>query len=336
MITTPTDNTEFKGGGAAAKKLYSPEELAEVFLTSRDDFLGIDLEEATLNWSPNVIFPFLKSVGNLELIDDIIEWMIVIWEEKNGFYDSYDNRRVLNESKSRFIALLRDIRKGVAECLEKREMKAKLKERIRHHHVNDTATIDPQQALATEETKTDQPEFTPSTPHVANGEVKTYQVKLEELPAEIRRKVVVTQSVFDVYVRQLNEDLWLSVATDKTKLCGCLFFLSNYYGITSRDTKPDDFNELLHLVITALEGEGSITPSIRRRQEVINSKIKRSYLCYASADANEKMAKEIWQLRNDCKQLEDGFQPVLEAMEAEAKKAQEAANSQAVQASSAA
>lgn len=329
MTTIAKDKTEFKGGGADAKKSYSPEELAEVFLTSRDDFFGIDLEEATLNWNPNYIFLFLKLIGNLAFIDDIVEWMIVYWEESNGLYDSYDNGRDLNESKTRFIALLRDIRKRVAEWLEKREMKEKLKERMRHNYVDDTVTIDPQRALATEETQTDLPEFTPSTPHVANGEVTTYQVKLEELPADIRRKVVVTQQVFDVYVRQLNEDLWLTVAKDKTRLCGCLFFLSNYYGITSRDTKASEFASLLSIVVVALKDKGSIASSIRRRDETLEKNIARSYKCYACADVSKSMEQEIFKLRNDCKLLTEGFQPVLDVMNAEA----EETSSQAAQAS---
>lgn len=321
-----------ESGSAAVRKTYSPEELAEVFKTSRDDFMGIDLEEATLNWNPNYIFLFLKQIDNLAEIDDAVEWMIGFWEEKKGLYDSFDNKLSLTESHAVFKETLKSIRNSLAEWIEKKEKKARLREKMLHDYTQKTITIEQEQAKATEVTQTVIPAFnTPTQPAQGNGGV-TYSVKLEELPKNIRNKVVVSQQVFDAYVKQLNEDLWLTVEKEKTRLCGCLFFLSNFYNITSRDTTADEFGQLAHHIIVALKTKGSITSSIRRREETIEKNIKRSYLCYANADVNKNMEKEIFMLRNDCKLLLDGFQPVLEAMENEKRVASEATN-QAIQAS---
>ena len=48
MKSKSSENIDNQSGGTAAKISYSPEELAEVFMTSRPDFLILDLEEITL------------------------------------------------------------------------------------------------------------------------------------------------------------------------------------------------------------------------------------------------------------------------------------------------
>ena len=58
MKSKSSENIDNQSGGTAAKISYSPEELAEVFMTSRPDFLILDLEEITLNWNSNYIFAF--------------------------------------------------------------------------------------------------------------------------------------------------------------------------------------------------------------------------------------------------------------------------------------
>lgn len=185
---------------------------------------------------------------------------------------------------------------------------------------NATRAQSPQEKLSSE-TATTPPAF---AQNAVTG--KDYHVDIASLPEYIQNKVLVSQKVFDVFIKQLNEDLWLTVVKEKTKLCGCLFFLSNFYYITARNTKPDEFDELLHRVIDALKGKGSITSSIRRRSETLESSIERSYKCYACADVNKSMEQEIYKLRNDCKLLLDGFSPVLEAMKLEERAAKETQN----------
>ena len=322
MTSIPPDNTETKGGGTAAKKTYSPEELAEMYKTSRPEFLIIDLEEVTLNWNPNYIFSFLKCVGNLPMIDDIIEWMFGVWEENNGLFSTYDNKVSLAQSEAVFIATLKSIRGSVAEWLEKKARRQQLREKMLSGYLTDTTTIKPQD-IVTEKTQTQKPTFQPPSHHAQAVAETKYCIRLEDLPETIRKKVLVSQQVFDVFVYQLNEDLWLTVQTNKTALCGCLFFLSNFYYITSRDMDAKEFALLLSHVVVALKGKGSVESSIRRRDETKESTIKQSYKYYAGADVNKDMEKKIFKLRNDCVELTDGFQPVLDAMKAEEEAAKE-------------
>lgn len=81
MAYISPSETEMKSGGAAAKKTYSPQELAELYMTSREDFLGLNLEEVTLNWNLNYIYDFLYLIREPETIDNIAGWLIIQWEK---------------------------------------------------------------------------------------------------------------------------------------------------------------------------------------------------------------------------------------------------------------
>ena len=321
---------EKEGSSAAATppKTYSAKELAEVFLTSRDDFFGIPLEEATLNWNPNFIYDFLYIIRDFELIGDAIDWIKGVWLENHHAYESYDNTRniELQMKREEFFANLDYIKDRIIERINQEEKKKELKNKLLNGFKRPTITgrIASQPSVQNT-TSTDAPEFLDSIEHQEH-ENPTPLVMLEDLPLNIRNKVLVSQEVFNVYVRQLNEDLWLTAVKNKTQFCGCIFFLSNFYYITSRDTKANEFAQLLSIVVVALKGKGSIESSIRRRNEVIESNIDRSYKCYACADVNKSMEKEIYILRNDCKCLVDGFQPVLDAMKEEEARAKAVTN----------
>lgn len=329
MKSKSSENIDNQSGGTAAKISYSPEELAEVFMTSRPDFLILDLEEITLNWNSNYIFAFLKCIGNSEARGLVIEWMGKVWEDRNGFYSSYEAKVKLSQDHAQFVKRLEAINHIVQEWLDKKEADEQLRLRMLQGYCPDVPSVNPQEPVVEEKTQTSAPEFTEPT-HEAKQQPSPYSVKLEDLPENIRKKVLVSQQVFDVYVRQLNEDLWLTVMTHKGKYCGCLFFLSNYNGITSRNTDAKEFAELMDCVVLELKGNGSIESSIRRRDETKEGNIQQSYKYYNLAEVNKNMEKKIFMLRNDCKVLLDGFQPVLDAMEEEKRQAQSLTDSTSV------
>ena len=312
---------ENQGGSAAAKKTYSAKELAEMFIASRVEFYGIDLTEATNDWSLNIIYEFLYELKEPNYIDEAIEWLIIYWEDANHIGEPnslvFDDEKEAN--RQRFKGNLLVFKERIIDTLKRKKHKEELMARARNGYNQDTTTSTGSLSTKAAESKptvTTPPVFPPKPQNNDEEEVKSL-VKLEDLPESVRNKVVVSQKVFDVYVKQLNEDLWLTVMTNKTKLCGCLFFLSNFHHITSRDTKPEEYALLLQHVVTALKGKGSVVSSIRRRDEVLDKKIDRSYKCYVCADVSPSMENEIYKLRNDCKELLEGFQPVLEAMEEE-------------------
>lgn len=338
------------GGSAAAPstQTYSTQELAEIYLKSRPDFLGLDLEEVTCNWDPNYIFDFLYQLNDVSLYDWLIKWFVICWRLKHHLYDTYDraNNIELNIACTKFESRMIHIKDLVLDRIKsEREEKEVYAELMVGYHQSKTeaplvqskteappvqsttetppvqSTTETASVQSTESTgtTTNPPKFNPNT-----ETSDAYNVELSSLPKDVRDKLVVSQKVFDVFVRQLNEDLWLTVAKNKSTLCGCLFFLSNYYNITSRNTTAPEFDILLHQVVVALYGKGSLTSSIRRREETNEKNIKRSYYCYSLADINKSMEREIYRLKNDCKILLDGFAPVLEMMEAEKKAEEEA------------
>lgn len=312
---------ESESSSAAAKhqKTYSAKELADLYLTDRPTFLVTDLVEATSNWNPNYIYDFLYHIRDIKKIDLAIEWLHGVWIDKHDVYVSFDitKNTEINKMRQEFEANLIYIREKIVERLKHEDKMSMFRETFGNGYTCNSTTTSQTVTHATGTTSTPPPAF--KAPIANNNEIEgqTPSIKLGDLPLGIRKKIVVSQKVFDVFVKQLNEDLWLTVEKEKTKLCGCLFFLSNYHNITSRDTKAEEFNDLLHCVVTALNGEKSLLSSIRRRKETKESSIKRSYQCFSCADINPKMRKEIWQLINDCKLLADGFQPILEAIEAE-------------------
>ena len=57
---------ESSSAAATPQKTYSAQELAEVFLTSRDEFFGIPLEEASL--LPVIILLILKNASGIRKV----------------------------------------------------------------------------------------------------------------------------------------------------------------------------------------------------------------------------------------------------------------------------
>ena len=78
----------------------------------------------------------------------------------------------------------------------------------------------------------------------------------------------------------------------------------------------EDFNTLLHWVVVDLKDEPSLVSSMGRYSLTSSQKIKRSLVYYDSPV--RKQQEKVWQLIKDCEPLEEGLQPVYDAMEAEA------------------
>ena len=197
------------------------------------------------------------------------------------------------------------------------------------NHVESLSTTQTQHEIVTlEATQTKPPQFQPPQNDTPDDNIQKHHVLLTDLPVNLQRKVLVSQDVFDIFV----EDTWTIVNGDKTKYCDPLRFVCNFHNITCRDTSRNEFYNLLHLVIVDLNGKGSLHSSMSRCQNTSDKKIKRSYLCYSSADVNKKMRDEIRPLYDAAQTIEQSLQPVIEAMEQE-KNVTSKAVSQSTQAS---
>ena len=307
---------------AATKNTYSARELAEVYMTSREDFIGLDLEVVTLNWNLNYIFDFLYYIRDVETIGLINAWLVYSWKDKHHFEDSYDNlqSQQLNEECCRFAASLNDIKRKLEQRFENEKNKRLLMARMfEGYHQNKTATEVSEPASTIQETiHTTKPEFTANTLDNNQDDGMPPQILIESLPENVQKIIVVSQSVFDVFVKQLNEDAWLVVEQDKGKYCDALRFLCNFHHITSRDTSREDFDDLLHAVVEAVKENGSLVSSMSRCKSTTTKTIASSYKYYASPVKSHK--DKIWELINNCKPLEESLKPVVEAMEQETQK----------------
>lgn len=309
-LRTPT---QFVSSAAASSKPYSAEELAEIYLKSRSEFLGIDLEVATNGWDGSFIYDFLYCVRDTRLINLASAWIIEMWEEKHRLRNSYVN--VMDTDLTTQYKEFCEMMDGVRIFLEERFKSEKRKEDLIREMMHEECTAAQpetnyqQNTIMTRTLQAVSPQYVLSE---TNGTV--YRVLLDELSEDVRNIVVVPQNVFDVYVKQLNEDTWTIVEGNKSRYCDPLRFLSNFYNITKRTTTREEYDQLLHAIIPSIKDKPSLVSSMRRCTLTNNNKIKRSYLCYANAEENPKMKNEIWSLVDDCKVLKESLQPVLDEM----------------------
>lgn len=285
--------------------------------------MGLDLEIVTLTWNLNFIYDFLYHVRDIEAIDCINEWLVYSWMDKHHMEDTYDNlnNKELNDECSRFAAYLNDIKRKLLNRFEnernKQSLVAKMLESFHH---NKTVTTTAKNASASSESiHTNSPEFTQHTLTNSQDGDTSSQILIENLPKNVQKIILVSQSVFDIFVRQLNEDAWLIVEKGKGKYCDALRFLCNFHYITSRDTSREEFDDLLHAVVEAVRGKESLISSMRRCTYTTTRTIASSYRYYASPVESHR--DKIWPLINICKPLEESLKPVIEAMQQESQNA---------------
>lgn len=315
-ITKFAKSTESRGA-AASEKTYSTEELARLYKIARADFLGLDFGVVTLNWNYNFIYDFLYHIRDIKHIDLAIEWLAVAWKDCHKYDYSYENvnNKELVEQCSQFVATLNDIRHVLIQRFENERNKQALIDKMLEGHCNVTTTSTEAEPVATcsEPVKTESPQFAEQTVLHGYDDGTPSQILIEDLPDDVKRCIVVPQSVFDIFVRQLNEDAWLIVEQNKSKYCDALRFLCNYYHILSRGTSREVFDKLLHAVVQKLKDAPSLVSSMGRNKFTTTKTINSSYKYYESPVKTHR--EKIWSLINDCEVLEPSLQPVVKAME---------------------
>jgi len=303
----------FVSSAAAPQKPSSAKELAEIYLKSRSDFLGLEMDVATNGWDVSFIYDFLYYIKDPRLISLASDWLIKSWEDKHHLRHSYAN--IIDAELTRQYKEFCEKMNSILGFLEERFKSEKRKEDLIREMLLDERTVTQpetnyqQNAIMTRTVQAASPQYV-----IPETNETVYKVLLDELPENIRNIVVVQQNVFDVYVKQLNEDTWTIVEGNKSRYCDPLRFLSNFYNITKRTTTREEYDQLLHAIIPSIKDKPSLVSSMRRCTLTSNNKIKRSYLCYANAEENPKMKNEIWSLVDDCKVLKESLQPVLDEM----------------------
>lgn len=292
---------EVISGSADARKTYSAKELAEVYMTSREVFLGLDMKEATQDWNLNFIYSLLYNVRDLSLIDLLINWLAETWAETHHLYDTYTNIKdpKLVENHQRFVLSLKDIKDSLIRRFEAEEHKELLRaQMLGGYHGNDTVTINTRlDSIGKDETQkplfggadvTAEPQF-----HMADFDSHKIGILL-----------ISDDDTFSLFVHLLREKIWPKIEENKNKYSNAFRFVLMVNGIIAERSTMPDFDYMLQELIP---GIGSQLSSLKQRSDANNKKNLKYY-----KDPNKKKCDSCWKLTRDCPDLEKLLKPLLD------------------------
>ena len=303
-------NREIEGknlNADAIPETYSAEELAEMYMTSREDFLGMDMEIVTNKWNLNFIFDFLYHVRVLSDIDLAINWLAEMWEEKhfsNATYTTIKDPKLAEEQR-RFVLSLMDIKDTLIRRFEDEERKEALRMQMLMGY-NTTTTIEKtsmgnlSQKMSDE---TNSPHFEES---VFSG-LPEYR-HLKDLPEDVQRILTFNDDeTYSLFVTNMNEDTWIKVKSNKGKYLDRLRFVCNKFEITAKNTDRKQFDKLLHCIIPDLGEIGNLESAMKKQ---FDSNDDANYRYYDSPIYNHRgKCPKLCQVGAE---LEECLTPVLE------------------------
>ena len=275
-------------------------------MESRPDFLGMNMEEATNHWNLNFIFDFLYHVNSLPDIDLAIEWLAEKWADINHLYITNYNIKdpKLVEEHKRFVLSLNDIKESLLRRFEAEERKEALKVQMLMGYNTTTATevMPKEEAVQKKSNETDSPHFEESN----SSGLPEYHIK--DLPEDVRKILTFADDeTYSLFVKNMKEDTWLKVNTNKGIYLDRLRFVCNKFGITAKNTKRKQFDKLLHYIIPNLGDVGNLESAMKKQKD---SNDDTNYRYYDSP---------LYYQRNKCSELckvgaelEECLSPVLE------------------------
>jgi hypothetical protein len=298
---------------------YSALELGEMMNHNPLDLLELNIGYQTRWFNCDYIEEILSFVNDEGKMQMLMTLIVVDWRKKIAEHHPHVAYR--NTETKAFVPFVEDLEiKLDAICkrlLAEREeiQQADLfRKQFMEQYSSSILSANSKDITPKVKTTTSKPRYNPLPD--ADAE---YHVELSSLPKSISDKILISQEVFDVFVKQLNIDIWNTVRTNKGRYCDPLRFLCIKKEIVSSNMEREDFDVLLHKTIRVLMDEPSLMSSMGRSKLTSSQKILRSLFCYDSP--LKKHQEEVWQLIEDCKPLEEGLQPVYDAMEAEILKA---------------
>lgn len=297
----------FEHGGSVApptKITYSALELAELYMTAREDFLGLDLEVVTNGWNLNYIFDFLYYIRKIELFDDIIEWLVECWKSKHQYYASYDKVSD-NELKFNYYCFkeqLQLIKDKLLERFKSEKHTEELRKKMLAGYKKNSINTQPQQeAKPIVETPTAQPAF------IQQSQTNELEYRMEDFDRnKLRCLLISDDKIFDKFVRLMRNDVWPFVCQNKGKYCNALRFVCMVHGIVAEKSTMPDFDNLLQAIIPDLPSQLS---SMKQRQDANKKKNLINY-----RDPNKRRNTDCYKLANDCPDIEKKLQDVIDDM----------------------
>ena len=286
--------------------VVSAEELARIYIKSRPDFLGMDMEEATNHWNLNYIFDFLYHVRNLSDINLAIEWLAGKWADTHHFYDTYNNLKdpKLIEEHQRFVLSLKDIKDSLISRFDAEEREEALRVQMLMGYNTKTATevMQKEDVPQHNSDETDSPRFEESN----SSGLSEYHIK--DLPEDVRKILTFADDeTYSLFVRNMNEDTWLMVSSNKGKYLDRLRFVCNKFEITAKHTDRKQFDKLLHYIIPNLGEIGNLESAMKKQTD---SNKDANYKYYDSPLYNHR--SKCYDLCKVGAELEECLTPVLE------------------------
>lgn len=290
----------------AVPETYSAEELAGIYMKSRPDFLGMDMEKATNHWNFNFIYDFLYHVRILSDIDLAIQWMAEKWADSYHFYNTYSNIKdpKLVEEHRRFVLSLNDIKDSLIRRYEAEERMEVLKVQMLMGYNTITATEEASKGNLSQRIsdETDSPRFE------AFNSSGLPEYHLKDLPEDVQKILTFdNDESYALFVNNMNGDTWIKVNTNRGKYIDRLRFVCNKFGITAKNTDRKQFDKLLHYIIPGLGEIGNLESAMKKQTDSNNDA---NYKYYDSPVFNHRSkCNELCQVGAE---LEECLTPVLE------------------------
>ena len=263
------------GSSAAANlhKSYSAKELAEVYMTSREDFLALSMGEATQNWNLNFIYSFLNYINDLKQIDLVIEWLTNMWDYEHQILQSYDTAVDTNllADSTYFAKKLNIIREKIKERLDKERrvelLKAKMLEGFSCNTTSSNVSF--QKPV----TKSQSLDTTNNDGHLPQP-----LFHMADLPEDVRTLFTFEDDeIYSIFVTNMRDDTWLIVKDNKGKYLDRLRFVCRKFGIVRKDISREQFDKLLHCIIPDLGDIGNLISAMKKQTDSNNDSNLRYY-----------------------------------------------------------
>lgn len=286
---------------------YSAEDLAKIYMKSRPDFLGMDMEEATRGWNLNFIFDFLYYVRDLSDIDLAIEWLAEKWAEAHHLYESYSNIKdpKLVEEHRRFVLSLNDIKESLIGRFEAEKRKEALRAQMLMGY-NTTTITDKTSKECVPQNKSDETD----SPHFESPDFsgRPEYRHIKDLPEDVQNILTFDDDeTYTLFVNNMNEDTWLKVKDNKGKYLDRLRFVCNKFEITAKNTDRKQFDKLLHCIIPNLGEIGNLESAMKKQTDSNNDA---NYKYYDSPVSFHR--SKCYELCQVGAELEECLTPVLE------------------------
>ena len=210
----------------------------------------------------------------------------------------------LVEEHQRFVLSLKDIKDSLLRCFEAEERKEALRVQMLMGYNTTTTTevITKEDIPQKKSDETNSPRFEESN----SSGLPEYHIK--DLPEDVQNILnFEDDETYSLFVKNMNEDTWLKVNTNKGKYLDRLRFVCNKFEITAKNTDRKQFDKLLHYVIPDLGDIGNLESAMKKQTD---SNDKANYKYYDSPVQIHR--SKCYDLCKVGAELEECLTPVLE------------------------